>query len=108
MADFPIDRPWELVLSGVDERRLMVHLFRRDGDEHGATIVAGVHTVQDRVRLLVRHIALATDGIDHVSGSLLFTCWCWRPERNQYGACTAYDGSSPLCLLGGANQGWKT
>ncbi len=68
MADFPIDRPWELVFGGVDEQRLMRHLFPGDGAEHGAIIVAGLHILPNKVRLLVRDVMLAEDGVDHLVG----------------------------------------
>src|SRR5207302_4697194 len=68
MADFPIDRPWELVFGGADERRLMRHLFPGDCGEHGAIVVAGLHVRPNRVRLLVRDVILAEDGVDHLVG----------------------------------------
>lgn len=68
MADFPIDRPWELVFAGSDEQRLMRHLFPGDNQEHGAVVVAGVHILPERVRLLVRDVITAEDGVDHVVG----------------------------------------
>jgi len=68
MVDFPINRPWELVIAGTDEQRLMGHLFPGGGHEHGAVILAGVHVLHNRVRLLVRDVILAEDGVDHVVG----------------------------------------
>lgn len=49
-------------------RRLEAHLFREDGDEHGAVIAAGVASTGNRVRLLARHLFLAQDGVDYVAG----------------------------------------
>lgn len=46
----------------------MAHLFNGDGDEHAAVLLAGLHVRRDRVRLLVREVILAEDGVDHVAG----------------------------------------
>ncbi len=48
--------------------KLYAHLFPGDGDEHGAIIAAGVSVVGDEVRLLVRDVHTATDGVDFVDG----------------------------------------
>lgn len=66
MVDVPVDRPWELVLPGHLWSELSSHLFPGDGDEHGAVLLAGVHVLNDRVRLLGRELTLAVDGVDHV------------------------------------------
>jgi tRNA A37 threonylcarbamoyladenosine dehydratase len=68
VALFPVDRPWELVVSDAYSERLMQHLFSGDGDEHAAVILAGLHVRPDRVRLLVRDVVLAEEGVDHVRG----------------------------------------
>jgi hypothetical protein len=68
MADFPIDRPWELVFGCTDERRLIRHIFPGDGAEHGAIVIAGLHILPNRVRLLVRDVIIAMDGVDHLIG----------------------------------------
>lgn len=68
MDAFPLDRPWELVLSAAQRETLGRHFFPGDGDEHAAGILAGVHVLPDRVRLLVREIVLAEEGVDHVAG----------------------------------------
>ncbi|MGC2411167.1 MAG: ThiF family adenylyltransferase [Stellaceae bacterium] len=46
----------------------MHHLFPGDGGEHGGVVVAGLHVLPDRVRLLVRDMMLAEDGVDHLVG----------------------------------------
>src|SRR5579863_316539 len=68
MSDFPIDRPWELVIAEVDYHRLIKHFFPGDHDEHGGILIAGLHVLPDRVRLLVRDVVLAVDGVDHIDG----------------------------------------
>jgi hypothetical protein len=68
VAELPVDRPWELVMPGAETRRLMAHLFPGDHQEHGAVLLAGVHVRKDRVRLLVRDVVLAEDGVDHLAG----------------------------------------
>lgn len=48
--------------------RLMAHLFPGDGDEHGAILTTGIARSGDHVRLLVRDVFLAREGIDYVPG----------------------------------------
>ncbi|MGD9691402.1 MAG: ThiF family adenylyltransferase [Phycisphaerales bacterium] len=48
--------------------RLMPHLFPGDVDEHGAVLSVGVSQSGDHVRLLVRDVFLARDGVDYVPG----------------------------------------
>ena len=59
---------YQLVMTGATWHDLHGHLFPGDDDEHGA--VLGVSEVRtDRgVRLLVRELRLATDGVDYVPG----------------------------------------
>jgi len=83
MADLPIDRRWEITISDADYRRLMAHLFPGDDDEHGAAIFAGVHVLADRVRLLVRDVVLATDGVDHIPGVRGYRMLTAQFVRNQ-------------------------
>lgn len=68
MASFPIDRPWEIVASSRVWRILEAHLYPGDGDEYAAVLLAGVHVRRDRVRLLVREVFPAAEGVDHVPG----------------------------------------
>jgi len=58
---------YELVFPGSLWRRLVEHLFRPDGDEHGAVIAAGIARSDGRVRLLARHVFVARDGIEYVA-----------------------------------------
>lgn len=55
-------------ISAADHARLMNHLYPGDRDEHGAILRAGIVETGDRLRLLVRDIALAEPGIDYVRG----------------------------------------
>lgn len=60
---------WKLVMPAGLYQRLHDHVFPGDGDEHGAVIAAGVHTLPDGgVRLLARDLFLAEDGVDYVPG----------------------------------------
>ena len=47
---------------------LRAHLFRADGDEHGAVIGASILETGRGMRLLARRLYLAEDGIDYVPG----------------------------------------
>jgi hypothetical protein len=58
----------QLRIGGHDFARLHAHLFRGDGEEHGAVIVARPVATSRGLRLLVRRIFLAEDGVDFVLG----------------------------------------
>ena len=47
---------------------LQAHLFRDDGDEHGAVIGASVLRTERGLRLIGRRLFLAQDGVDYVPG----------------------------------------
>ena len=69
MAQLPsIDQRWQLVLPEGLYTRLHHHLFPGDGDEHGAIITAGLAETARGVRLLVRDLHLAVDGVNYVPG----------------------------------------
>ena len=69
MADLSsMTRRWRLIVPDDLYRRLHLHLFPGDHDEHGAVIVAGVAESASEVRLLTRELFCATDGIDYVPG----------------------------------------
>jgi molybdopterin/thiamine biosynthesis adenylyltransferase len=55
------------VLPEVQWERLRSHLFRDDDDEHGAVIAAGLVESEGVIRLLVREVHLAVDGVDYVA-----------------------------------------
>lgn len=59
---------WELHISGGEWETLRAHLFPGDGDEHGAALLCGIAMSGRRKRLLVRHVVLATDGVDYIPG----------------------------------------
>lgn len=61
-------KPWRLVFPEGLFQRLSDHLFPGDGDEHGAVLTAGIVAGRREVRLLVRDLHLARDGIDYVPG----------------------------------------
>jgi len=56
------------VIPAVQWERLRSHLFRDDGDEHGAVIAAGLVESEGVIRLLAREVHLAVDGVDYVAG----------------------------------------
>ena len=70
MAEIAMTRgSWRLVMPEGMFRQLHSHVFPGDGDEHGAVIAAGIHTLPDgSVRLLARDLFLAADGVDYVAG----------------------------------------
>ena len=56
----------QLVIPAEMYGELQAHLFPGDEDEHGAVILAGISRAKNRVRLLVKELHLAMDGIDYV------------------------------------------
>ena len=63
------DEPWSVRITATDYAALHEHLFPGDGDEHGAVLAAGVVRTRRGVRLAVRHVFLACDGVDFVPGT---------------------------------------
>ena len=57
-----------LVISKSQHDRLWKHLFPGDGDEHGAVIAATLVLTDRGIRLLVRDVIPATDGVHYVPG----------------------------------------
>lgn len=60
------------VTMTMDEKLFKIlseHLFPGGDDEHGAVICVGVCETNDTIRLLVREIFLAKDGVDYVPGT---------------------------------------
>lgn len=49
--------------------RLHQHLFPGDHDEHGAVLAVGSSEDDNHIRLLVREVFLAQDGVDYVPGT---------------------------------------
>ena len=60
--------PWRLTLPAGLYGELHRHLFRGDGDEHGAVILAGTCESDRGLRLVARELHLAKDGVDYVPG----------------------------------------
>jgi tRNA A37 threonylcarbamoyladenosine dehydratase len=60
--------PWTLTFDAHAWRRLNEHLFPGDDDEHGAVVLAGIAQGRVGLRLLVRDVVLARDGVDYVPG----------------------------------------
>jgi hypothetical protein len=55
-------------MTSNDYARLMGHLFPGDEDEHGAVLLAGIVEGDRGLRLTVRHVVPAQDGVDYVAG----------------------------------------
>ena len=60
----------QLRITTEDYRQLQRHLFPGDDDEHGAVLKAGLVQDADVVRLLVREVVPAIDGVDYVKGTV--------------------------------------
>ena len=54
---------------GADWDILTRHLFPGDGDEHGAALLCGTARFGEELRLLVREVVVAVDGVDYVPGN---------------------------------------
>jgi len=59
----------DLRFRHLDWDMLQAHLFPGDHDEHGAALLCGQVRIGDRLRLLVREVVLAQDGVDYVPGT---------------------------------------
>lgn len=64
-----VDDPWSVVITAGQWMNLRDHLFRGDGDEHGAILRCGIARSGRGSRLLVRDVIVATDGVDYVEGT---------------------------------------
>lgn len=62
--------PCRLFITARDYEILHKHLFPGDGDEHGAVLKAGLAQRDHELRLLVREVVPARDGIDYVEGKI--------------------------------------
>lgn len=71
MGSHPLmtQNPFVLYIVQHDWDLLRSHLFRQDGDEHGAALLCGTAQGPNETRLLVRHVVLAGDGTDYVPGT---------------------------------------
>ena len=56
-------------MTGQQWSTLQAHLFPGDHDEHGAILRCGLSETERGIRLLVREVILATDGLDYVPGT---------------------------------------
>lgn len=62
-------KPWKMLIQGSMYRKLHAHLFRHDREEHAAVLLAGLAETDRDVRLLIREVHLARDGVDCVHGT---------------------------------------
>jgi len=65
-----VTKKCHLKISQADYDVLWKHLFPGDGDEHGAVLLAGLSTCDERVTLCVREVHLAKEGVDYVAGKI--------------------------------------
>lgn len=68
MGELAMKRRVSLVIPTQLHDVIFNHLFPGDGDEHGLVIAAGIHYCGDNLRLLVREVFPAQDGMDYVAG----------------------------------------
>lgn len=80
---------WSLTIPPRLWADLQQHLFRADGDEHGAVILAGRADGPRGPRLLARELVLAADGIDYVPGTTGYRAL--KPEFVRDAALRARD-----------------
>lgn len=59
----------QLRFRAPDWERLQRHLFPGDGGEHGAALLCGQVVVEGMLRLLVREVIPATEGVDYIPGT---------------------------------------
>jgi len=59
----------ELRFRATNWADLQQHLFPGDSDEHGAVLLCGSTSDRGRLKLLVREVVLAADGVDYVAGT---------------------------------------
>jgi ThiF family len=69
MAQRAVNGPWSVVITRQQWSLLHGHLFPGDGDEHGAVLRCGIARSARGIRLLVRDVVIAADGIDYVQGN---------------------------------------
>lgn len=83
------------------KERLFEHLFPGDGDEHSAVLAASIVRQGKNIRLLVRHVMLAVDGVDYVPGIRGY-----RHLRGEFvHRCITYCRENGLAYLAVHNHG---
>lgn len=87
MAGRTLSQPWSLRVPLPLYERLHAHLFPGDGDEHGAVLAAGICETARGVRLLVREVFLAEDGVDYVPGTRGYRALTPRFVAERAGYC---------------------
>lgn len=53
-------------------KKLHAHLFPGDHDEHAAVLLCGIAETESGIRLLVREVVLAEDGVDFVTSDIAY------------------------------------
>lgn len=61
-------KEFDISISASHKRILFEHLFPGDGGEHGAVLAAGMIRTKQGLRLLVRGVERARDGVDYLPG----------------------------------------
>lgn len=94
---------WSVRIPQPLHDQLVGHLFRDDEGEHGAVLVAGIAATERGVRLLVREVVRARDGIDYVPGELGYRALTPRFVAEVSGCCADEN----LCYLAIHNHGGR-
>lgn len=107
MARIPLNPPrvgWSLVIRPRDWATLTTHLFGQRG-EHGAVLLAEETEGPRGKRLLVRHVILAKEGVDYISGTTGFRALSADFVRD----CAMLAASAKLLYIPVHNHGrWDT
>lgn len=99
----PLSVPWSVRIPQPLHDQLVGHLFRDDEDEHGAVLIAGIAATERVVRLLVREVVCARDGIDYVPGERGYRALTPRFVAEVSGRCADEN----LCYLAIHNHGGR-
>ena len=94
---------WSVRIPQPLHDQLVGHLFRDDQDEHGAVLIAGIAATDRGVRLLVREVVRARDGIDYVPGERGYRALTPRFVAEVSGRCADEN----LCYLAIHNHGGR-
>ena len=103
MDEQSMSRPWSVRISQPQFAQLHDHLFPGDGDEHGAVLIAGICETEREVRLLVREVVLARDGVDYVPGERGYRMLTPQFVAERAECCADHN----LCYLAVHNHGGR-
>lgn len=103
MAQFPITCPWDVLITGEQKKFLWEHLFPGDHDEHAAVLHCGITVTEEAVRLTVRRVILAQDGVDFVDSPRAYK----RLKAEFITNCILGASDENVCYLAVHNHGGK-